>query len=326
MEIFDNDDFILEFNEQELNLFDEFGHESDDDSAAVLDYCHSFENQAMEEHEYIEEKILKNQEFLFDGTNSHEAPVSSRLAIDSTMGPTGSVVVKINKKRVALPEPPTLSSKSARAASPGPDVAIVSSASVTALARKGPESAELSSSSSSTEAEKRLRFLMTVPGLMIQHMNSMNEEALKSLLSDACDPFCVLITPAAGGREVSGAVNIATILSSYASVMPDYVSTVRRSSISHRVISSVLTVSCTHLVNMPSMAMINYLQTGAEADPSFIEARDAGLQMMRAGKSVRMHTRSVLHMVLNKARSHIERIINIKKKVSVCEAPPVDDI
>lgn len=75
-------------------------------------------------------------------------------------------------------------------------------------------------------------------------------------------------------------------------------------------------------MTMPSMAMINYLQSSAiNADPSFIEARNTGLALMRAGKFVRMQSRTILHIVLNKDRTHIELIANIKKRVSVCEVP-----
>lgn len=215
MELFDDYDydFMLDLNEDEENLLDKFGYEdkkddADDDSVAVQNYCYAFESKDSEANEYIEEKIVNN-------THESEKPdsIKSTLAIDSSSNSTGSVVVKINKKRSALSIEPSLSSnkKSAVATS---------------------KSMSTSSTDSSSEGSDRLEFLMTVPGLMMQHINSLNEKGLKELLADACDPFCILVTPCAAGQEITGAENISSFLSSYTSAMPDYVSTARRSTIS----------------------------------------------------------------------------------------------
>lgn len=299
----DDDAFMLDLTSEEKSLLDDFRYEKS--GADVNDYCHTFENQDLKEQEYIEEKIIHNQE----SSTESDTHIKSSLAIDSSIGSTGSIVVKINQKRSApAAVVSTLSNKSARAVE-----SISSSSNLISLA-----SDTLIEASDKMD---RLNFLMTVPVLTGQYMNSSNEEALKTMLISACEPFCVLISPTTGGKIVSGPENIANFFTAIPSAVPDYVTTSRRPNLSHRVISTVHATSSTHYANLPSMAMINFLQTDIDADPSFIAARDTGLSLMRAGKSVRMVSQSVCHLVLNKERTHIEKIMFVKKQVSVCEVP-----
>lgn len=142
---------MFDLSNEEESLLEQFGRERNDDFTDAHNYCEAFESRDLKVEEYIEEKLINNQKSSSEISSDNH--IKSSLTIDSSIGSTGSIVVKINQKRSVSRAVSSLPNKSARA----------------------PSSSDLLSSNDTstdtTDSMNRLSFLMTVPGLIIKYIN-----------------------------------------------------------------------------------------------------------------------------------------------------------
>jgi hypothetical protein len=170
-------------------------------------------------------------------------------------------------------------------------------------------------------SENRLAFLLQVPHLIGDALNSGNEMAIRAVIENSCLENCLFKTTALQ-KEVVGRHHIIQMYLAILSSIPDVISMVKAPALDHRVISVKTNFYGTKIPSTDDSGSFywDYLKHGKDGQNKFPDAHMLNQQMLSAGKKVSFFSKSYMYLIMNSEMTAIEKFICFTRSVKVFEA------
>lgn len=172
------------------------------------------------------------------------------------------------------------------------------------------------------EQRKRLKHLLEVPFLLAKFINSGDEEGLKTLIHDVCIENCRCKSPSLA-MELIGRDYIIEHFAALTRSFPDYVMQFKPPTVRQRTISAALSSCGTRVLVDPKSYLFDHLKYGRAESVSFTRARKLVEAIESSGKRASFKAKSLLHLIVNKEMTHIERWVSLRKSMEI--SPAVED-
>lgn len=169
------------------------------------------------------------------------------------------------------------------------------------------------------EQRKRIKYLIQVPSLVAKYVNSGDDERLKALIYDVCVEDC-RCKSSSMSAELVGRDYILEHFGSLTRSCPDYVMQYKPPTVHRRTISAALSSCGTRVIADPKSYLFDHLKYGRTDNVAFVRARKLMEAIEASGKRAAFKAKSIVHLVVNKEMTHIERWIALRKSVEISPA------
>ncbi len=171
----------------------------------------------------------------------------------------------------------------------------------------------------SPDQKQRLAYLIQLPMLITQAVNSADMQKLSKIVDSAFLPNCAVRSNALPA-DISGREHVVEFYTAINRMIPDFILRILPPTINHRVITARMFADGTsYKKDDPSDYLFNHLKHRQNDGGQFQEASEKRISLIEQGKPVGFKSKALMHLILNEEMTHVEKFVNISKEVEISE-------
>lgn len=164
----------------------------------------------------------------------------------------------------------------------------------------------------------RMSFCTKLPIYITEFVNSGDEESIKQLIQEAFLPDCKMKTSALA-RDLVGRQYVQDFLLALIQDFPDFIMVALRPEVNARVVTTYLSCYGTRVKSSPYQYLYDHLKFGRDESGTFVKQSYDYRSLLKEGKPIGFKQDTVMHLIMNKELTHVEKFVTQRRLVNVFE-------